>query len=72
MRCQCPDDLKDVGQLLRPAFRCCVTKLARFFKQFVNQRASIILSLKGSIFRDATRGFDDRRNQIANKFSHAQ
>ncbi len=72
MRGQCTDDLEDVGQLLRPAFRCCITKLARFFKQFVNQRVSIILSLKGSIFRDATRDFDDRRNQITNKFSHAQ
>lgn len=51
---ECAHDLEDIGQLLRPTFRCCVAKLACFFKQFVNQRVSIILSLKNSILGDAT------------------
>lgn len=72
MRSQCTDDLEDVGQLLRPAFWCRVMKFACFLKELVNKCLFVFTMIERSISRDATRGFDDRWNQITNKFSHAQ
>lgn len=60
------DDLDDVGQLFVPVLRRCLTELVCLFKQLVEQRLAIFLRIEDSIFRCATRRFDDRRNQITN------
>lgn len=72
MRCQCTNDLEDVGQLLRPIVWRCIIEFVCFLEEFVNKCLFVLTMIERSISRDATRGLDDRRNQITNKFSHAQ
>lgn len=72
MRGQCTDALKDVGQLRRPVCWRCITRFACLLKELIDKCRSVLTIIEGSIFRNTTRSFDDRRNQITNKFSHAQ